>query len=191
MRLVTQVLTYIFSLLILVSPVAAQDADKQELIDFNLHYAGGTVTLTSIDRRQGFLPNISPNDESTYSLKIYADSGKELNSTLFNFPLQITNRTGDTLVLQEADKTVTTPFFQDAKNFKVTDPKGTVVLEESLSFVVNPENPEPITDKKALSGLPLYIFGTLALLLTLALVFAGYKFVKNLRTPQTPPTSVN
>lgn len=183
-----RVLIYIISIaLFSAAPAYAQSSQKQDLIDFNLHNSDGTVTIKSVDRRQGFLTNITTSSSGSYKLVVYGENSKELTSVNFVFPEAVTNRTGDTVLLKESETTVTTLFYANAASFKVFDPQSRVAAQQSLSFVVNPENPKPLVNEKVpSSSIPLYLMGTLGLLLIGVICLFAYKLIKSFAT-KTPP----
>ena len=129
----------------------AQDYQKQEILDVKLHYESGQVTLTSIEKRLGFLPDYRSQPETGYALQILNLSSRELFKVKFQFPTQIIGDdfsnpqqpTGTVQTRETVDYTVTVPIFEDAQKMLLTDPDGKKLIERDIAVVINPQIIEP------------------------------------------------
>lgn len=175
-------------LLALPSVALAQDTTKtQQVLDVNLHYNKGTVTLTSIDRREGYLPNYINKPRLGYKLAIFDKNNKEVFLTIFEFPLTVAGLKGPATVREEADITITTPVFEDAQKLVVYSPEGKTLVERNLYAPIAKESLTPAEKKKPAS--PNYLLiGAVAIVLLAAGSLLTFKVLKK-RAAQAPPVN--
>lgn len=138
-----------FTLAFMIGNVFAQGSEKQQILDINLHYNKDEVTLVSVNRRLGFLPDYLNQPEKGYSLIVYSQDDKELFKVKFNFPLELSfvppPRSDSEKVVEgfkpltEADMTITIPALEDAVKFKVFDSGGKEILSHDLGLLTKPE----------------------------------------------------
>lgn len=189
-------ITWILSLLILnlvviITPIYAQETQKQSVLDIKLHYQNSEVALTSIDKRQGFIPDYLNQPQNGYTLQINDKSNNELFRVKFNFPTQIISEklpdkeTGGTIQnLTEVDKTITTPSFESSQKLVVTDQNGQTILEHDFAPIVDPN----LTNRGATKTTsPIFVIGLVifAFAIVAGLVFI---FIKR-RSSQSDLTS--
>lgn len=162
--------------------VFAQGADKQNVIDVNLHFKNNEITLGSVDKRLGYVPDYLNQPEEGYSLQIFDQNARTLFTVKFNFPLQRIveklpqQETGGSIQNQsETDKTITVPAFNNAQKLIVTDAKGEKLLEHELAPLVDPQLPNrPATKTTS----PALIIGLVALLVISVFGFILFFLIK-------------
>ena len=165
--------------------VHAQDFPKQQVLDVNLNYNNGQVTLTSVNRREGYLPDYLNQPTEGYTLIIFDKDQKEQFRVKFNFPLEIitediTQGTGSVQTLTEADTTVVAPAHENAQKLEILDPIGAKVLEHNLEVIVDPK----LAERGATSPKNNYLIWILAALAALAV---GIFTVRKLKSAGPPP----
>ena len=181
-------ITFHFSLL---TPLAlAQNFPKQDVLDVNLNYKDGQVTLTSVDKRQGYIPDYLNQPTEGYTLTVFDGQSAQLFSVKFNFPLQIhtddfsdpQNPKGEVQTLTEADTTITVPVQVEARKVQVAEPDGSIVASHDLSIIVDPKLAERGATKPGIPGLNLWPwlagFG-----LILAILIANYLWTRKKLNP--------
>ncbi len=141
MKVLNKLILILFVLLLSSSPVFAQQAQKQTVLDFNLHLKNNRVSIVSIDKRQGFLPDYLNQTQKGYILQLLDGGTKELFKVKFNFPTTIFSddfsgkqASGSVQTITEADTAVTTPYLPDAKKAYISDPDGKVIASQNLNL---------------------------------------------------------
>ncbi len=135
----------IFALFVLAIPIYAA-SDKQEVLDVTLHYKDKAVSIVSIDRREGFLPDYLNQPKNGYSLAVVDKDNGEVFKVKFNFPLQVIYeqdiRPNAVNVnknvpeeLKEAKTMVTVPLIENSTKIKVYDPNNKEVLDQELGLI--------------------------------------------------------
>lgn len=176
-------------------PAFAQDFPKQDVLDANLHYKDGQVALTSVDKRQGYVPDYLNQPTEGYTLTVFDKKSAQLFQVKFNFPLQVhtddfsdpANPKGSVETLTEADTTVTIPVFANAQKLQVTEPDGSIVVSHDLSLIVDPNlakrgaTPGFLLDLKPW----LIILGILGILALLVAAPTIIRIIRERRSPQT------
>lgn len=174
----------LISVLLLLGPsrLNAQGFQKQEVLQVSLHYKDSAVTLNSVEKQQGFLPDYLNQPDTGYILQIIDSSGQKLFDVKFNFPLEIITeggqqQPGSIRKLSEADRILTIPSLESAQKFQVFDSQGQMILEHNLAVIVDPELPNRgATPPKTKTPFPLpVIFGALLLISFSVIVFAILK----------------
>lgn len=124
----------------------AQEPPQQPVLGINLHYKDKQVTVTSVEKRLGFLPDYLNQPQEGYTLAVYGKDSSELFKVKFNFPLQVftddfsdrQKPKGKVETLTEANTTVTVPVFENAQRLEILDPQGQTVALHNLSIIVDP-----------------------------------------------------
>lgn len=168
-------------------PALAQEFPKQDILDVNLNYKDGQVTLTSVDKRQGYVPDYLNQPQESYTLTVFDKAQAQLFSVKFNFPLQVhtddfsdpQNPKGHVQTLTEADATVTIPLFENAQKLQVVEPDGSIVVSHDLSLIVDPNLAQRGATPGFLLDLKpwLIILGVLGLLALLVLAPTLWRFL--------------
>lgn len=203
LRLKTLLLATIFLSQSVIWTVHAQEYPKQQVLDINLHYKDNQVTLTSIDKRLGFLPDYLNQPESGYSLQLLDTEQKELFKVKFNFPTEVITEdfsnpqqvTGSVQTLSEVDQTITVPALENATTLVVLDPSGQKLLEHNLSVIVDPNLAErgasqPTAETKTPNKLVI-IAGAIGLgIIATAILTFWYLRRKKSQLPNNPPNNL-
>lgn len=195
----------IFLIFLTINPTRAfaQDYQKQSVLDINLHYKENQVTLTSVDRREGFLPDYLNQPETGYTLQILDKDAKELFKVKFNFPLEIITEdfsnpqqaTGSVQTLSEVDHTVTVPAFENATTLVVFAPSGQKLLEHNLSLIADPKLAQrDATQPKVAVKTPNRLMITIGAIILGLILASGLAFLyirhKKSQLPENPPNNL-
>ncbi len=120
--------------------VVAQTAEKQDLIAVQVNYKDGEVTITSVEKRSGYLPDGKNEPTQGYQVVLLDKNGKDLAKRVFNFPTEITapeipgQPLSQSITLKEASTIVTLKDNPAVASLVVKDPEGKVVAQQALSL---------------------------------------------------------
>ena len=165
--------------------IFAQETNKQNVLDVNLNYKDGHVTVVSVEKRQGYLPDNKNQPSEGYELTILGKNQEEIAKIVFNFPLNFTSPdplpgqagTGGK-TLTEASYRITVADEASASSLVVKDSEGKVVAEQPLSAEKIAEQARKSQSKGFLGDLLDLISGFFVILINF--VVSIWNFVKNL-----------
>ena len=175
-------LTIFITLISLCIPLSAlaQNFEPENVLDVNLVFEGGSVNITSIKKRQGFSPDYLNQPNSAYRLQVidksdiiafeikfilpttYVQEGFENSST----PSAKVNS------IEVPTKTITIPFFENAKEIKIINPLGEQAATQNLETITNNNIDKPQSSAKKTF---FYLLGTI---LTAGIIGTGAYFIK-------------
>ena len=120
--------------------VRAQQYQKQEILDVNLHYKDKQVSVVFIEKRLGFLPDYRNQPEKGYTAVLQDKRNEELFKVLFDFPLYqfvdtFDKKTpeGGLIVRNEVDYTLALPYMGNATKLTISDPDGQTLITKELT----------------------------------------------------------